>query len=127
MSFEPILHREEIVALLQLLLEELLLFLGKEIALFLLRLEWPAQTALSAKLIHQLLSLGLVGRQGRDPLGSEVVEHLARDFFKCFFGQLHGIVLEFPEWNKLNDVCGHMLFVLLRVKWFIVSIKLVHR
>jgi len=55
-----------------------------------------------------VFSLGFIGIY---TMAAHVVEELARDLFQSFLSQLHGIVLELPEWHKLNNVCTHVLLV----------------
>jgi len=43
----------------------------------------------------------------------EVFNQLSWNLLECFLGQFVGVMLELSEGNELNDVSGHLLFVLL--------------
>ena len=54
------------------------------------------------------------------------VEELSRNFFQYLPHQLLWIIFKLSKWHKLYNICIHLLAVLFRVEWFIISIKNVH-
>ena len=121
---QEILHLEQIVSLLLHLHQVLFLLFSEKVSLVL------GVLATKGSCLGQLLLesplLGLSGGVGADSILPKEIKHLSWNFLESLFCKLHRIVCKVPEWNKLNDISCHLLFVILRVKRYLVCIQLIH-
>lgn len=105
--FQEVLYFDEVHSHLDHLLSEDFLALAKEVNLFLT----STQRSLHRQFLLNLALAFLGGGHRHNVALLEEVKKLPWDFLKGLLGQLGRIVLKVTEWNKLNDICLHILLV----------------
>jgi len=82
--------------------------------------------SLLGELLCDAAAVFVVGWHRHNVLVFHKVEKLPWDFFQGLLGQLSRVVLKFPEWHELDDICRHVSLVSLGVKRHLVGIENIH-